>query len=720
MGFVRFIGIFLCIILMHLQVNAQLVAAFTPSITSGCYPLSVTFTNNSTGASSYSWAFGNGGSSFQASPTYTYYGTGTFTVTLSAMNGSNTSTQTAIITVVSSGTPTVSIVAGPGSAICAGTLDTFTASTFLPGTAPSYQWKKNGANVGLNSNIYLDNTLAAGDSIRCELTSNATCASTTYASSNTINMSITSNVTPTLSISTPNSTICAGITASFSSSTNISGAIYQWQLNNNNVGTNSSTYTYAPSNGDQIKCTVSIPGTGCYITNTATSNVINMLVNPTVVPSLTISTPNNSICPNSSAAFTATTNITNASFLWKVNGTNAGFNNSALSYNPTNGDVIKCIITVPAGTCATANTDTSNAISMTVNTAATAPTVTISTPKDTICIGDTSTFTLSSNVTGLACQWQVNSNNVGINSTTYTYVPAGSNPVRCIVQMPPNGCFTQNADTSNTIGMMVNYYLNSSISIATTQSNLCIGDTAHFTSNTNGINYQWRVNGVHVGLDSNIFSYIPSNNDTVDCIVNTPPGCYTRVADTSNKKVLTVANYAHIQITLSGPDSAMFNSTIQISITTNPANSGGFNSYWFKNDSLFDTKYGPGTGAEDLTKKHGTDTFMVVLLPNHPLPISGYCYRSDTSNILLVVEGQKHTGINSIGNENTITIYPNPASDHFTIKYSGTPAQNAKAELYNISGHLVYTGILKGNETTIYTNALAAGVYTCKIIAEGG
>lgn len=216
MGFVRFIGIFLCIILMHLQVNAQLVAAFTPSITSGCYPLSVTFTNNSTGASSYSWAFGNGGSSFQASPTYTYYGTGTFTVTLSAMNGSNTSTQTAIITVVSSGTPTVSIVAGPGSAICAGTLDTFTASTFLPGTAPSYQWKKNGANVGLNSNIYLDNTLAAGDSIRCELTSNATCASTTYASSNTINMSITSNVTPTLSISTPNSTICAGITASFS------------------------------------------------------------------------------------------------------------------------------------------------------------------------------------------------------------------------------------------------------------------------------------------------------------------------------------------------------------------------------------------------------------------------------------------------------------------------------------------------------------------------
>ncbi|MCW3122073.1 MAG: domain containing protein [Flavipsychrobacter sp.] len=54
--------------------------------TSGCAPLTVSFTNTSTNGLTYVWDFGDGGTSSTFSPTHTFVGAGTFTVTLSAAN----------------------------------------------------------------------------------------------------------------------------------------------------------------------------------------------------------------------------------------------------------------------------------------------------------------------------------------------------------------------------------------------------------------------------------------------------------------------------------------------------------------------------------------------------------------------------------------------------------------------------------------------------------
>jgi len=77
-------------------------ADFSASPTSGVAPLTVDFTDLSTGGpTSWSWTFGDGGSSTEQNPSYTYDAPGTYTVALlvESINGSNTMTKEDLITV---------------------------------------------------------------------------------------------------------------------------------------------------------------------------------------------------------------------------------------------------------------------------------------------------------------------------------------------------------------------------------------------------------------------------------------------------------------------------------------------------------------------------------------------------------------------------------------------------------------------------------------------
>jgi beta propeller repeat protein len=77
-------------------------AAFTANITTGNAPLSVSFTDNSTGQSlSWHWNFGDKTTSTDKNPVHTYKNSGKYTVTLTVTNegGSNTVTKTNYINV---------------------------------------------------------------------------------------------------------------------------------------------------------------------------------------------------------------------------------------------------------------------------------------------------------------------------------------------------------------------------------------------------------------------------------------------------------------------------------------------------------------------------------------------------------------------------------------------------------------------------------------------
>ena len=99
----------------YISVGNPPVANFSGTPTIGAPPLAVTFTDSSTNSpTSWSWTFGDGGSSTAQNPSHTYTTTGLFTVALTAYNqyGHNTCTKTNYITVGNppvasfSGTPT--------------------------------------------------------------------------------------------------------------------------------------------------------------------------------------------------------------------------------------------------------------------------------------------------------------------------------------------------------------------------------------------------------------------------------------------------------------------------------------------------------------------------------------------------------------------------------------------------------------------------------------
>ncbi len=77
-------------------------ASFTADAMSGQAPLKVRFTDTSADAVSYSWDFGDGATSVQASPVHTFTDPGTYTVVLTVSNGAGQDTMEMDITVLES------------------------------------------------------------------------------------------------------------------------------------------------------------------------------------------------------------------------------------------------------------------------------------------------------------------------------------------------------------------------------------------------------------------------------------------------------------------------------------------------------------------------------------------------------------------------------------------------------------------------------------------
>ncbi|MCC7297151.1 MAG: PKD domain-containing protein [Bacteroidia bacterium] len=131
----------LYVFLLFFVSNLQGQTNYSASVYKGCVPLTVNFFDNSTGAVTWEWDFGNGNKSTLQNPSAIYYASGQFTVKLTTWDASGNSTsitKTNVIRVFKN--PVASFNATPNP-VCAGESVTFN-STSTPGdtTINKYSW----------------------------------------------------------------------------------------------------------------------------------------------------------------------------------------------------------------------------------------------------------------------------------------------------------------------------------------------------------------------------------------------------------------------------------------------------------------------------------------------------------------------------------------------------------------------------------------------------
>jgi uncharacterized protein (TIGR02145 family) len=266
--------------------------------------------------------------------------------------------------------------------VCSGTAVTFTATPTNGGTTPSYQWKVNGANAGVNLPTYSYNPLN-GDIVKCILTSSETCTTGNPSTSNQIVMVVNNNLPVSVTVTASQNPVCPGTLVTYTASPVNGGLtpLYQWSVNGTGTGTNSPTYAYVPLNGDLINCTLTSSET-CTTGNPASGTPVSETVTPNLPVTATITASANPVCSGTSVTFTAIPGNggMSPSFQWQVNSSNAGTNTSTYSYPPLSGDQVRCIVTSSVA-CPTGNPATSNTVNMLINSN---PVVTFSPCTDTI------------------------------------------------------------------------------------------------------------------------------------------------------------------------------------------------------------------------------------------------------------------------------------------------------------------------------------------------
>jgi large repetitive protein len=147
--------------------------------------------------------------------------------------------------------------------VCSGTTVTFTASPLNPGSAPLYQWKRNGIPVGSGGITYNSSQFSNGDVVSLIMTSNALCAIPDTAASNAITLTVGLATAPTIRQS--------GDSLFSSSATG-----NQWYLNGVPIpGATGAAYKPTQSGGYNVQVT---DYAGC----TQSSNYLNFIVTAVV------------------------------------------------------------------------------------------------------------------------------------------------------------------------------------------------------------------------------------------------------------------------------------------------------------------------------------------------------------------------------------------------------------------------------------------------------
>ncbi len=257
--------------------------------------------------------------------------------------------------------------------ICIGEMVTFSATGTDLGANPVYQWALDGNEVGANSSTLSLNNILNGQTITCSIAIEELCSTTNEANSNTISITVNEIVNPSIEIVASTDATCSGEMVTITAVANDFGTnpTFQWQIDGLNVGTNQPNYsTSSLEDGQQITCTLSV-SESCASSAVVTSAPISVVVNESLVPTLSISSTMNTVCPGQSVNFTATgdNHGGNPVYEWFIDGVSVGNNSTAFLLENVNlAQEVSCTV-INDENCVI-NPTTSNAIMVNITSIA--------------------------------------------------------------------------------------------------------------------------------------------------------------------------------------------------------------------------------------------------------------------------------------------------------------------------------------------------------------
>ncbi len=584
--------------------------------------------------------------------------------------------------------------------ICAGQQVDFTTAPVNGGSAPTYQWQLNSVNIGTNSTTYSSSTLNNSDTVTCLLTSNANCVTNSPVLSNSITITVTTGLVASVTISANNTTICFGDQVDFTALAISGGAapIFQWQINNINAGTDSSAFsTTTLNNGDVVTCLMT-SNLACVTGSPTTSNAVAITVNPIATAGINISANTTVICSGQQVDFTAVP-INGGStpfYQWQVNGSNSGSNGTSFSTTTlNNGNIVTCIMT-SSNLCSTGNPAISNSVIIAVS-----PSVivsdTITANTTVICAGDPVTFTSVATNGGSAptYQWQLNSVNVGTNSTTYSSSTLNnSDIVTCLLTSNAN-CVTNSPVLSNSITITVTTGLVASVTISANNTTICFGDQVDFTalaiSGGGAPIFQWQINNINAGTNSSTFSTTTLNNgDVATCIITSSLTCVTGSPATSNSVAMIVTTGAVASITIIASTTSIC-AGINIDFTASPTNGGAAPIYQWQVNGV---NTGPGTSTFSSTTLNDNDVVVCIMTSN------SNCVTNNPANsnaITITVTPQTIATISIAADNSTIC-------EGINSTITATGANGGSSPIYDWFLNGTSIGITGSNYTTIFND----------------
>lgn len=310
----------------------------------------------------------------------------------------------------------------------------------------------------------------------------------------------------------------------------------------------------------------------------------------------------------------------------------------------------------------------------------------------------------------------------GLPGFTYLWSPATglSNPAIINPIATPASTTTYYCTVTDALGttvtasvvVTINPYLPVSVSITASANPSPPGNFVLFTATpVNGgssPSYQWRVNGANVGTGLPTYSYVPSYNDQVYCIVTSNYACPTGNPAASNIITMIIVP---VSTTVTGTVPSPLHLCFDASNTVTVA--GGGTSFVVASGARVDLIAGV-----KISILYGASVQSGGYLHGYITTTNSYC-GSLPPAMVAVVSGVAGIQQEPLPESPGFILYPNPASGSFTLMNKGDAIDgNIQVEIFNMQGGKILSTSYSAERTHLISlPGLPPGLCFVKVLA---